>query len=165
MEEFMGRDIKIWKDDGSFKLRICGIIQNGDKYLVAASDEVRTFYSFPGGHVTLGENTDDAVAREVKEETGFETSIKKLLAIEQLFFKREDGMPFHEICYYYLVEPKQKIEAKDFSVDEDDHGKLCHHNFCWKTLQELAELDVRPKNILNIIGNGKERQHLIRYEN
>ncbi len=160
----MKKDIKIWKDYGAFKLRTCGIIKNGDKYLVSTSDEIRKFYSFAGGHVMLGENTDDAVVREVKEETGLETKIKSLLAIEQLFFKREDGMPFHEICYYYLVETKQKIEPKDFYIDENDHGEIKHHHFCWKTLDELASLDVRPKHVLEIIDKGKEHQHLIRYE-
>lgn len=159
----MARDVKIWKEDGSFKLRVCGIIKNGDKYLISNCDNC-DFYGFPGGHVTLGENTDDAVVREVKEETRFDARILKLLAVEQLFFKRDDNMPFHEICYYYLLEPKEKLDAKDFDYDEDDKGILRHHKFLWLKLEEFEKYDIKPKNILNILKENLERQHIIRYE-
>ena len=82
----MARDVKIWKDDGSFKLRVCGVINIENKYLISNCDNC-DFWSFPGGHVVIGENTDDAVLREVLEETNLETNIEKLLATIQLFFK------------------------------------------------------------------------------
>lgn len=81
----MPRDVKMWKDDGSFKLRVCGIIKVEDKYLISNCDNCE-FWSFPGGHVLLGENSDDAVLREVLEETKIETNIKEILATIQLFF-------------------------------------------------------------------------------
>lgn len=160
----MARDVKIWKDDGSFKLRVCGIIKQDNKYLVSNCDNCE-FYGFPGGHVILGENTDDAVIRETKEETRLDTKISKLLATVQLFFKREDGMPFHEICYYYLLEPTSPIVAQDFHFEEDDKGQIRHHDFKWLTLEEFEKIDIRPKEIKNILKNNLERQHIIRYEN
>ncbi len=159
----MSRDVKFWKEDGSFKLRVCGIIKSNDKYLINDCDN-SGFYSFPGGHVHIGENTDCAVIREVNEETNFDTEIVKLLAIEQLFFSREDGKPFHEICYYYLLSTKNFINTKDFKNEEMDNGVLRHHSFLWRNLQELKTLDVRPKNIIDILENNMERQHLIRSE-
>lgn len=156
----MARDVKIWKDDGSFKLRVCGIIKQDDKYLVSNCDNCE-FYGFPGGHVILGENTDDAVIRETKEETRLDTKISKLLATVQLFFKREDGMPFHEICYYYLLKPVSPISTQDFQFKEDDNGKIRHHNFKWLTLEDFDKIDIRPKEIKNILKNNLERQHII----
>lgn len=157
----MARDVKFWKDDGSFKFRVCGVIKEGDKYLVSNCDNCE-FYGFPGGHVSLGEDTDKAVLREVKEETLIDTEISKLLAIVQLFFKREDNMPFHEVCYYYLLKPKTKIETKNFSFEENDKGTMHHHDFAWLTLDEFDNLDLRPSEMKEILKNNLERQHIIK---
>ncbi len=158
----MARDVKFWKEDGSFKLRVCGIIQQDDKYLINQDQVYGGFYTFPGGHVILGEDTDSAVIRELKEETSILTKIEKLLIIEQLFFDRDDKMPFHEICYYYLLSPKQKLKIEDFEYTENDKGEIKHYNYKWLTLEELEKMDVRPKTILDAIKNGQECQSLIR---
>lgn len=159
----MARDVKMWKDDGSFKLRVCGVVKQDDKFLISNCDNCE-FYGFPGGHVSLGENTDDAVIREVKEETLIETKIDKLLAIVQLFFKRDDGMPFHEICYYYLLTPKNDIKTENFDFQEDDKGTLRNHNFYWLKLEEFDQLDIRPSEMKDILQNNLERQHIIKHQ-
>lgn len=156
----MARDVKMWKDDGSFKLRVCGIIKVDNKFLISNCDNCE-FWSFPGGHVMLGENTDDAVLREVLEETCIETKIKEILATIQLFFKRDDGMPFHEIGFYYLLEPKEKVQTKDFTLEENDKGKIRNHLFKWVTMDELKEIDVRPNDLKKVLENGLHHQHII----
>ena len=160
----MARDVKFWKEDGAFKLRVCGVIQIGDKYLVSNCDNC-IFWSYPGGHVVLGETTDDAVLREVLEETKIECEIEKLLGTVQLFFKREDGNPFHEIGFYYLLKPKTNMEPIDFSFEENDNGKIRHHDFKWVDIEELKSMDVRPHAIKNVLENNLERQHIIHIQN
>lgn len=157
-------DVKFWKDEGSFKLRVCGVLKYGDKYLVSNCDNCE-FYSFPGGHVVLGESTDDAVVREVREETLIDAKISKLLAVEQLFFKREDGKPFHEICYYYEMTTDQKVDTEDFSVEENDNGRTRNHYFRWLEIDDFETIDLRPHSMKNILKNNLELQHLLRYEN
>lgn len=159
----MGRDVKFWKKDGSFKLRVCGIIKVGDKYLINNCDNC-SFWSYPGGHVVVGENTDNAVLREVLEETNIECDIEKLLATVQLFFKREDDMPFHEIGFYYLLSPKQEIEPIDFNLEELDNGQLRNHQFRWVSIDELDKIDVRPADLKQVLRNNLERQHIIHNE-
>lgn len=159
----MARDIKIWKEDGSFKLRACGVIKVGDKYLIHNGDHC-PFWSYPGGHVVLGESTDAAVLREVLEETKIETNIKEILATIQVFFKREDGKPFHEIGFYYLLEPKKEIEIKDFSLEEDDKGIIKIHEFKWVTIDELKQIDVRPSDLKTVLEKGLNHQHIIHVE-
>ncbi len=159
----MARDVKFHKEDGSFKLRVCGIIKVDDKYLISNCDNC-VFWGFPGGHVEVGENTEQAVLREVLEETKFDCKILKTLANIQLFFKREDGMPFHEIGYYYLLEPKNKIAAQNFSYEEDDKGTIRHHDFKWVTLDELLKMDVRPNDLKKILKEGLERQFIMHYQ-
>ncbi|KHO62918.1 ADP-ribose pyrophosphatase [Thermoanaerobacter sp. YS13] len=38
----------------------------------------------PGGHVEAGENIDDAVLREIKEETSIETHVKNIVSIRSI---------------------------------------------------------------------------------
>ena len=156
-------DVKFWKDDGAFKLRVCGIIQVEDKFLIDNCDNC-SFWSYPGGHVSLWETTDDAVLREVLEETQIECKIQKLLATVQLFFKRDDGKPFHEIGFYYLLNPKKDIKTINFNFEENDKGKIRHHQFRWVDLDTLESMDVRPASLKNVIKNNSEREHIVQYE-
>lgn len=154
----MARDVKFYKEDGSFKLRVCGVVQVGDKILIDNCDNA-PFWGYPGGHVELGESTREAVVREVKEETGVHAEIIKNLASIQLFFTREDGKPFHEIGFYYLM--KANIEPKDLTIEENDKGKLRKHQFRWVTKEELKNLDVRPTELKEVILNDLENQEII----
>lgn len=156
----MARDVKFWKEDGSFKLRVCGVVQVGDKILIDNCDNA-PFWGYPGGHVELGESTREAVVREVKEEIGVDAEIIKNLASIQLFFTREDGKPFHEIGFYYLM--KANIEPKDLTIEENDKGKLRKHQFRWVTKEELKNLDVRPTELKEVILNDLENQEIISY--
>lgn len=156
----MARDVKFWKEDGSFKLRVCGVVQVGDKILIDNCDNA-PFWGYPGGHVELGESTREAVVREVKEEIGVDAEIIKNLASIQLFFTREDGKPFHEIGFYYLM--KANIEPKDLTIEENDKEKLRKHQFRWVTKEELKNLDVRPTELNEVILNDLENQEIISY--
>lgn len=156
----MARDVKFWKEDGSFKLRVCGVVQVGDKILIDNCDNA-PFWGYPGGHVELGESTREAAVREVKEETGVDAEIIKNLASIQLFFTREDGKPFHEIGFYYLM--KANIEPKNLTIEENDKGKLRKHQFRWVTKEELKNLDVRPTELKKVILNDLENQEIISY--
>ena len=156
----MARDVKLWKEDGSFKLRVCGVVQVGDKILIDNCDNA-PFWGYPGGHVELGESTREAVVREVKEEIGVDAEIIKNLASIQLFFTREDGKPFHEIGFYYLM--KANIEPKNLTIEENDKGKLRKHQFRWVTKEELKNLDVRPTELKKVILNDLENQEIISY--
>lgn len=156
----MARDIKFWKEDGSFKLRVCGVIQVKDKILIDNCDNA-PFWGYPGGHVEIGEDTRKAVVREIREETNIDAEIVKNLASIQLFFTRDDNMPFHEIGFYYLM--KANIEPKDFSIEENDKGKLRKHEFKWITKEELKNLDVRPTALKEVILSNLENQEIISY--
>ena len=155
----MARDVKFWKEDGSFKLRVCGVVQVKDKILIDNCDNA-PFWSYPGGHVELGEDTRKAVLREIKEEVNIDAQIIKNLATIQLFFTRDDNMPFHEIGFYYLL--KANIEPKDFVIEED-RGRLRKHQFKWITKEQLKSLDVRPTALKNVILNDLENQEIISY--
>lgn len=145
-------DIKIDEKEGKFKFRVCGILENDGKYLVVKMNN-NNFYCLPGGHVELGEDTDQAVLREMEEELGFPVKIQKLVAINQNFFKGIDGKDFHELGFYYIVNAvdKSKINKNDYTREELDKGKIQHLVFKWVTKNELQQMDFRPSFVANCL--------------
>jgi 8-oxo-dGTP diphosphatase len=64
-------------------------------------------WSIPGGVVELGENTEQTVIREVKEETGLEVEKPELIdVIGQVSLDENDKVKYHFIIIDYLVKLK-----------------------------------------------------------
>lgn len=147
-------DIKIDSSEGKFKFRVCGILEHNNKYLTVRINGNR-FYCLPGGHVELDEDTDMAVKREMQEELGYPIKVKKLIAINQNFFKTEEGKPFHEIGFYYIVEAEDEtnVNPNDYTREELDKGKIQHLEFKWSTLDELKKADFMPHFVPTAIEN------------
>ena len=143
-------DIGINSEEGKFKFRVCGILEHDGKYLAVKMNN-NNFFCLPGGHVELGEDTETAVQREMREELGYEVKIKKLVSINQNFFVGVDGRQFHENGYYYIVNAinEKNINASDYTREELDKGKIQHLEFRWFTKQELKDIDFRPKYIVD----------------
>ena len=147
-------DVKIDSNEGKFKFRVCGILKVKEKYLTVKIQD-NDFYCLPGGHVELGEDTDSAVLREMKEELGYEVKIDRLVSIIQNFFKSKDDKVFHELGYYYIVEPKniEEVNLNDYVITENDKGKLVRLEFKWFTLEELKEAYFLPAVLKNELTN------------
>ena len=139
-------DVKIDSVEGKFKFRVCGIVRVNNKYLTVKIQN-NDFYCLPGGHVELGEDTDSAVLREMKEELGYEVKIVRLLSIIQNFFKAKDGRNFHELGYYYIVEPVNidEVNLEDYIRMENDKGEMKRLEFKWFTLEELKNTRFLPE--------------------
>ena len=147
-------DIKIDSSEGKFKFRVCGILEHNNKYLTVRINGNR-FYCLPGGHVELDEDTDMAVKREMQEELGYPIKVKKLIAINQNFFKAEESKPFHEIGFYYIVEAEDEtnVNPNDYTREELDKGKIQHLEFKWSTLDELKKANFMPHFVPTAIEN------------
>lgn len=156
-------DIRINSQDGNFKFRVCGILKYKDKFLVVKINDSK-FYCLPGGHVEIGEDTETAVKREMREELGYEIKIDRLVSIDQNFFIGNDGKNFHELGFYYLVEAKDErnINPNDYLRDELDKGNLIHFSFKWCTREELKKLDLRPRYIAECIDLAEPRLEVTR---
>lgn len=147
----MRPDIKIKSEQGSFKFRVCGVLQYQNKFLVQKI-ESNDFYSYPGGHVEIGENTDEAIDREMNEELPYKFKINRVLSIMQNFFSYEN-LVFHELDYWYLLDAGEELNTEDCEVIENDKGELKKLEYKWLTIDELQVADVRPDIMKKLLKN------------
>lgn len=146
-------DIKIKCEEGDFKFRVCGIILNNDKVLTVNINH-NGFYCLPGGHVHLGEDTFQAIKREIKEEIGIETKDISLMAVIENFFLNDKGKTFHELGYYYIIKPNSLGDKEnDFCLIENDEGELKELEFKWVNLDNIKEVDFRPEILKEYLKN------------
>lgn len=95
---------------GKFNYRVGAIIINGSKVLMVRNpNEKKMCYYSVGGRVMFGETLDDAIKREIKEETGIDCEIDRLACLHENFFEDENGVPYHEISVYFTVKPSEAL--------------------------------------------------------
>lgn len=140
-------DVKIKDNEGNFKMRVAGLIIKENKLLTVQICN-NGFYCLPGGHVHLGESSLEAIKREMEEEVNLTCKKATLLALVENFFMGK-GKKFHEVCYFYLFEPNEDVEIKDYSRVENDEGELKNLDFKWAELDNLEAVDFRPSVLID----------------
>jgi 8-oxo-dGTP diphosphatase len=70
-------------DKESPSVMVDAIVESNDKLLLVKrkKDPFKGFLSFPGGNVDLGEKVEDAVKREVREETSVDIEPTDILGV------------------------------------------------------------------------------------
>ncbi len=125
---------------GTFNYRVGAIIINEGKILMVKSYNNNYYYSV-GGRVTLFETMDEAVIREVFEETGINVGIDRLFLIHENYFKLDDKDKYHELCIYYLMKPIDNIEnINKFLIEKDIKEKLE-----WLDLENIKDYNIYPE--------------------
>ena len=90
--------------EGRFNYRVGGIILNEGKMLVVTNPKEDYYYSV-GGRVQMNETMDQAVEREIFEETGCHVLNKRLGIVHEKFFTSSvTNEKYHKISMYYYVE-------------------------------------------------------------
>lgn len=128
-------------DKGWFRYRACAIIIEDDCVLMA-SNELDSYYYSVGGGVHLHETAEDAVKREVLEETGIVYEIDHLAFIHENFFKDETvalGIPCHEIAFYYLMKSKGNK-----NIDSNSYTQGVREYMNWLPIGDLSKYRIYP---------------------
>lgn len=113
-----GNDVCFTRNGRLFRFRAAAVIIQKDSVLMMGNGAVPYLYSI-GGAVQLGETAEDAVRREVTEETGLRLAVDRLLAIHQNFFTDKDlnGEEWHELAFYYLMKTPDNMPEIDTHSD------------------------------------------------
>ena len=90
----------------------------------------------PGGVLELGETVEEAVVREVEEETGIRVKpVRVLDVLDSIVRDDEGGIRFHYVLLEFLCEPL----GGELRASSDVSDAL------WAPLDRLEELDVMPR--------------------
>ena len=144
------QDIRI-KADVTYKSRAAGLVKHNNKFLFVNMDK-SPYWCVPGGHIELFENSEKAAIREVEEETGMQVKAKKLFLIQENFYFNKNNLRFHELGFYYLVEPKKGSHIiENQIIEENDKGIINHLEFRWLTKQDIQKTEIKPTKIKELI--------------
>lgn len=129
---------------GNFNFRVAAIIKDGSRVLLARNpQEEREFYFSVGGRVKFGESTEEAVLREIKEETGVDCEIDRLACVHENFFTDDNGVPFHEISVFYFLKPNK--ELFNIASGHKTSGGPTHEEYLiWIDLENSDGLTIYP---------------------
>lgn len=156
-------DIELISKEKIFKYKVNGIVMLNGK-LLALKMKNNISYCLPGGHVKLCENSKDAIIREIFEETKIEVSAIKDFAIAEEISLDANDLKTHELCFYYIAIPKNphKIQFDNYTVIENDNGKLEHYNYEWLNISDISNIDFRPSFIKSkLISGNYNLEHII----
>ncbi|MCR5823492.1 MAG: NUDIX domain-containing protein [Lachnospiraceae bacterium] len=124
----MNRDMTVPCEEGLINLRVGAIIMKKGKILMVGNN-IRPEYLYSvGGRIKFGETSEEAVVREVFEETGVKLEVDRLGFIHENYFygdaKSNFGKLIYEVSYYYYMKVPEDFEPVCMSMTEDDHEEF-----------------------------------------
>ena len=109
------------------------VVDPKGRILIVRSSKWDNKHTVPGGHIELGELAEDAVKREVREETGLDVGVVKLLLVQQAVYPRFYQKHEHFVFMDYLCRTqntKVKLDGRELQ------------SYVWVSPQEAVELDL-----------------------
>lgn len=123
----MHTDMCVPCDDGYINIRVGAIIQKNGKILMAGNDRVDYLYSV-GGRIQFGETAEEAVVREVEEETGVKMEVDRLGFVHENYFIGDSpakmGKRIYEISLYFYMKVPQDFTPVSMSFTEDQNKEF-----------------------------------------
>jgi len=115
------------------------VVRDGSVLLIRrANPPLQGRWTIPGGRVEAGERLEDAVARELREETGVSVRVGDLLAVvDPIELDDRGGVRYHFVildyaCHWLAGEPRAGSDALEAR---------------WVARSELGELDLPAKTL------------------
>ena len=108
--------------EGLINLRVGAVIRKDGKLLMVKS--ARDYYYTVGSRVKFGETAEEAVVREVFEETGVQMKAERLAFVHEVYFygdgPADRGKPIYELCFYYLMDVPDGFMPVNHRISEGD---------------------------------------------
>lgn len=123
------------------------IFNQEGKVFLMTSPKWQGKYSLPGGHVELGETLEEAVKREIKEETNLDVFDIKFLMIQEAVFSEEFYKKKHFVFLDYIC----KTENTEVILDKREGT-----DYVWVTIDEALKLSLNPYTKNTILEYEKE---------
>ncbi len=118
----MNNDLCLKTEGGILNIRVGAIIMRDDEFLMVENDLFDHLYSV-GGRIKFGETAEEAVVREVYEETGVKMKVDRLGFVHEVFFPGDSvvkrGKIVHEFSFFFYMKVPENFEPVCNSFTED----------------------------------------------
>ena len=115
------------------ELTVSAVIFNSKKeVLLCRSHKWEDKYVIPGGHVEYGEKLEDALRREILEETGLRISSIKLLGIKECFYSNG----YYKDRHFIFMDYRCSTETEDVILNDEAE------EYVWTKLSDLHRYEL-----------------------
>lgn len=137
--DIFGKKHEVATSELSWRPSAYGVVIRDDKILLCKHFGK---FNLPGGSLDLGEKPEEAVVREVKEETGIDVANPRLLDVASDFFRmsHDDNPLCHQtLLFYYVCEyVGGTLSVDGFDEQEQKYAEMAE----WVPLARLDELEI-----------------------
>ena len=142
-------------DSKNIICRAAALIIKGDKLLFAKNINSPYYYVLGGG-IEEYETSEEAVIREVFEETGLNLEVDKLTMVQERFFEH-GSKKHHEIVFFYLMKEKDSIDILDNTFTDQGINETLH----WLPINSLQMFNIVPKFLKTKSLQFEQLEHII----
>lgn len=129
------------------RARAVAVLVKNDEVLLIHRRNTKEYYVFPGGGIEEGESAEQAVLRELKEETSITAKIIKLLQ----HINDAETENYVYLCRYIAGEPKLGDNTPE---KQKMLGGTEYYNPVWIKVQNLENLPIYPLEARNLFIEG-----------
>lgn len=158
----MNKDMCVACDQGILNIRVGAIIMKDGKLLMVGNDRVNYLYSV-GGRIKFGETAEEAIVREILEETGVTMKIDRLGFVHENYFYGDApsnlGKLVYEISFYfYMTVPSDFVPISESFTEDNSIEHLI-----WVSLDE--DIKMYPEFFKTELKNPTDTvKHLVKDE-
>ena len=149
----MKKDMCVACDDGILNIRVGAIIMKDGKLLMVGNEKTDYLYSV-GGRIKFGETAEEAIVREVLEETGVKMEIDRLGFVHENYFYGDSptnfGKLIYEISFYFYMSVPSDFTPISESFTEDNSKEYLK----WVSLDE--DIKMYPEFFRTELSDPKE---------
>lgn len=124
----MSKDMTVPCGDGLINLRVGAIIMKDGKILMVGNRAHPEYLYSVGGRIQFGETAEQAVIREVYEETGVKMEIDRLGFVHENYFYGDAytnlNKLIYEISFFFYMKVPEGFEPVCGSFTEDGHEEF-----------------------------------------
>jgi 8-oxo-dGTP pyrophosphatase MutT (NUDIX family) len=124
----MDRDMTVPCEEGFINIRVGAIIMKNGKLLMVGNDVHPEYLYSVGGRIKFGETSEEAIVREVLEETGVKLEIDRLGFIHENYFYGDSETNLkklvYEISYFYYMKVPEDFEPVCMSMTDGGHEEF-----------------------------------------